>query len=603
MINFYKSDQKIWWNKGNEAKPNFKEFNAINWTKLPNFNVNWINELTINVTVSNDNEFDLLKIEDTINNEITYWYLETILNKTNENKKCIFTLDLWTTYILTKKFDLKRLSTNRYTNFFAPQYNNRRFTKADKIGYPTNNFNFEATEKKPFNIDNFLFNPEKPNQNQQFWKWQNLTFYYVFTDRHNDNFEGENSIIAIPVLFDDNFLNINESLSDNDFNKPDFIIKKSSHNMYVANSLKNLNYFVKNNKFWKDKHNVGEFLGVYQGPNIFRIKNELEAIIKIAGYRFNIENEVILEERQKGNDWSTIGFYCLRIPSAGLEIKNYDYLQYDNLIKKGLNQFNLKENINFALAANRVFFNNGFVLSTPEQTIELNTEIPFLYNGFYEIWAQQKASRDNSINIAKQQMAMGLTKGAFGFIGSQFNAIGNLMTGNIGKGIGSAILGGANSILSMVNTGLQWQNTLKTIEAQKQDLATRTNTEILNGNNSYYQELALQIKSEVWEDKTNQQHLGVVVTTNSEQRAKEFLYGNIYHDPTNQFNFLGWESNFFSFDQDIQQIERAYLIWKEDFKNVWLTNNVSPNIRNGIYAMLLNGVRIATKTEIENGFG
>lgn len=601
MINFYKSDQKIWWNKGNEAKPNFKEFNQINWEKLPNFNVNWINELTINVTVSNNNEFDLLKIEDTANNEITYWYLESILNKTNENKKCIFTLDLWTTFILTKKFDLKKICTNRNLKFFNTPESMDRLTKADRIGYIGNTFGYEATDEAAFNNDEFLFNPERPQQQQQ-WKWQNLTFYYVFTDRHNDNFEGENSIIAIPVLFESNFLVINEKLNDNDFNKPEFILKKDTHDMYIANSLKNLNYFTKNNKFWKDKHNIGDFLGIYQGINIFRIKNNLEAKISIAGHTFNTTNEIILEERLKGQLWTTIGLYCLRIPSSGLEINNYNYLRYGDLIKKGLNQFNLGENINFALAANRIFFNNGFVLTTPEKTIELNTEIPFLYNGFYEIWAQQKASRDNSINIAKQQMAIGLTKGAFGFIGSQFNAIGNLMTGNIGKGLGSAILGGANSILSMVNTGLQWQNTLKTIEAQKQDLATRINTEILNGNNNYYQEIAKQIKSEVWDNNTNSLHLGLVKATNTNKRSKEFLYGNLVTDTTNQYNFFGWESDFYSFDMDIQQIERAYLIWKEDFKNLWITNNVSPNIRTGIYTMLLNGVRIATKQEIENGF-
>lgn len=601
MIKFYKSEQAIWWNKGNEAKPNFADFNKIKWTKLNNFNVNWINEMTIQTNISYDNDFDLLKIEDIDKNEITYWYLETVLNKTVKNKRCVFTLDLWTTFILTKKFDLKKICTNRNLDFFNTPESMDRLTKADKIGYIGNDFGYEATDEAAFNNDEFLFNPERPQQQQQ-WKWQNLTFYYVFTDRHNDNFEGENSVIAIPVLFESNFLVINEKLNDNDFNKPEFILKKDTHDMYIANSLKNLNYFTKNNKFWKDKHNVGDFLGIYQGPNIFRIKNNLAAKIAIAGHTFNTTNEIILEERLKGQLWTTIGFYCLRIPSAGLEIKNYNYLRYGDLIKKGLNQFNLGENINFALSANRLFFNNGFVLTTPEKTIELNTEIPFLYNGFYEIWAQQKASRDNSINIAKQQMAMGLTKGLMGFIGSQVNAVGDFMTGNIGKGIGSAIMGGANSILGMVNTGLQWQNTLKTIEAQKQDLATKTNTEILNGNNSYYQELTLQVKSEVWDNNTNSLHLGLVKVTNTNKRAKEFLYGNLVTDNTNQYNFFGWESDFYSFDMDIQKIERAYLVWKEDFKNVWITNNFSPNIRTGIYTMLLNGVRIATKQEVENGF-
>ena len=600
MIIFSKSAEKIWWNKGNEVKPNFEEFNQINWELLPNFNVNYINEMTINLTITNDNDFDLLKIEDTDKNEITYWYLETILNKTKLNKKCTFTLDLWATYILTKKFDLKKLSTNRYVRTSDMSGVLWRWTKADSVGYPNHEYKFKFLENKENFNREFKTNPENQTPLLQTFRWHNLTTYFVFTDRHNPNFRGENGIIAIPLLLEDNNMILNGQVGDADFKYPDYIIEKGTHTHYILNSLINLEYFVKNKQDWQDKHNVGEFLGVYQGPNFFRISDlGIVAQMSIAGQQFMAESEITIKERLVGNKWSTLGFLCLRIPNRGKDIAEYDTHNFYEDFKNGYNQLNLKENINFALSANKLYFINGFVLSSAEKTVELQTEIPYFYDKFYEIWMQQKASRDNSINIAKQQMAAGIAKSVLSGVGMGITSAANFAIGNIGTGTGLAGMAVTNTAMGINNAVLQYQNTLKTFEAQKKDLQAKTTTELLNSQNIYYQELSIQYRSKIY-DSANNQPLGQITETG--KRAKEILYGNITEDLTNSFNFFGWETIFQVTDQDIQNIRKAYLIWDETFKNIWSTNNVSPNIRAGITTLLTNGVRVATKQEIENGF-
>lgn len=106
-MKLYKSKDNIWWNKGNEVKPQLDDFLNIEWEELPNFNISWVNEYTITFTCGINDTFDLVKIvnENTEDpyDKVRYYYLIGINNKTKVNKEVVFELDLWTTYILEQK--------------------------------------------------------------------------------------------------------------------------------------------------------------------------------------------------------------------------------------------------------------------------------------------------------------------------------------------------------------------------------------------------------------------------------------------------------------------------------------------------------------------
>lgn len=116
-MKLYKSKEKIWWNKGNEVKPTKNDFLKIEWEELPNFNINWVDEMTISLICGLKDTFDLIKVENEDSEEeydkVRYYYLIGINNKTKVNKTCVFELDLWTTYILedqNKLFDFPTYS-------------------------------------------------------------------------------------------------------------------------------------------------------------------------------------------------------------------------------------------------------------------------------------------------------------------------------------------------------------------------------------------------------------------------------------------------------------------------------------------------------------
>ena len=111
MIKLYHSQQAIWWNTGNEIKPNQAALNKIQFEEATNFNVSWISETEINVIVPTNQTTTLIKIvDDSSTPTDKYFYLVEVLNRTTENHECIYELDVWLTYLLP---DLKRRQSIR----------------------------------------------------------------------------------------------------------------------------------------------------------------------------------------------------------------------------------------------------------------------------------------------------------------------------------------------------------------------------------------------------------------------------------------------------------------------------------------------------------
>ena len=142
MAKIYYSTQPVWWNTGNEIKPNRAAFNKFTFTPADNFNISWVDEMTISVIVPNNNLCTLLKIEDNIDNITKYFYLLEVVNRTNVNQECVYELDVWLTYLLPYLESTK--STNTIKSIRTLDVSTLANTvNIEPIGVPTGNIGME----------------------------------------------------------------------------------------------------------------------------------------------------------------------------------------------------------------------------------------------------------------------------------------------------------------------------------------------------------------------------------------------------------------------------------------------------------------------------
>ena len=64
MVKIYHTQGPIWWNTGNEVKPNSVALDKFKWKECENFNVSWIDETHIRVIVPTNHTTTMIKIED-----------------------------------------------------------------------------------------------------------------------------------------------------------------------------------------------------------------------------------------------------------------------------------------------------------------------------------------------------------------------------------------------------------------------------------------------------------------------------------------------------------------------------------------------------------
>ena len=622
MVKFFKSDSKIWWNKGNEVKPNFAEFNAINWTALNNFNVNYVNETTINVNVPVANEFDLLKIDE--NGEVTYWYLERINNKTETNRNCTFTLDLWCTYILGKRITLPYLQTNRThlsrrwswsANFF---YN----TKAEAIGTLTNNWDYRMLQGYGKDINTIIkanpfyqgtpFRPNPPDIN---WNYTNLIKYYVFKLKDRDNLiNNKKHVIAIPQLFDETYtgnvqtwtpatiplVNIYYTMSASTINPPQTIT------YFLLNEQKILEHLI-DKKADYPVSGLGDFIGIFYGVNFWRIEHNTYFMTKWNNREWDFKNFVPLSFHQ-GNNATTFnikGLLCLRISPEGNFIRRLNDAQNWPLIgqhtSKGLNILNDIDNGVSLYYGERLNFTNKFSITNNAKTIEITSEIPSYYDAYYDWLNQSKAQREAQLNVAKQQMITGIFKSITGIFTGGLGAAASAFSGNVGSAVNQAVNAQVGGVFGVANSVMQYQNTLRNVEATKSDMRTKINNELL-GNDTQFLRSLLMI-NDLKKDGFNRLNLGRILDNNNKNWDNEVIFGLQTEDSSNFYNFAGWESNYTTTTQTIENTQNVYLKYHENFKNTAFQNiYLSPQIREGLITLLTNGVRIATRDEVNNNF-
>ena len=422
MIKLYHSQQPIWWNTGNEIKPNQAALNKIQFEEATNFNVSWISETEINVIVPTNQTTTLIKITDDSSTPTDkYFYLVEVLNRTTENHECIYELDVWLTYLLP---DLKRRQSIRTirtldVNTLKPTIN------IEPVGVPTGDIGVENYVFTP-NIEEGLSRDDTtkvhPKQDQQPISGITTNIYYVFkakaVSRGDMAFfapliEYSTKIpnyILVPLLNISGYgftkrYGVHISSNDPEFMKGD-----------VLNGYDNIQTLVNHNSDFSNQ-GVGEFLGLWVGPNYFRIVDKGIKVVQqnfgnawksyggvlpygVASQDILVDygdrNKFMVYNKLQGNRGT---FLALRVDSLPLSMKPLKDIVNKNIFLKGLRYQENQDN-HLILNADSIAFNESFNYSNGVETTTININVPIAYDAYYDMLNQQKHTLNTSLALA-----------------------------------------------------------------------------------------------------------------------------------------------------------------------------------------------------------
>lgn len=430
MIKLYHSQQPIWWNTGNEVKPNQAALNKIQFEEADNFNVSWLSETEINVIVPTNQTTTLIKItDDSSTPQDKYFYLVEVLNRTTENHECIYELDVWLTYLLP---DLKRRQSIRTirtldVNTLKPTIN------IEPVGVPTGdigveNYGFQPVIEKGLARDKT--NAESPILSQQPLPGITTNIYYVFKGKQPINYSSLNWIpgftylnkvpnyILVPLLNIQGFGLTKEYDIYYGANALHWKLKAD-----VLNSYNNIQVLINRNSDFGTQ-GLGEFIGIWVGPNYFRIKNKgVEVMMSDFGTSWNktgiefppvppqplaASQDILVDcSPASGGDWKVFNplqahrgtFLALRVDSMPLSMKPLKDSVNKNAFLKGLRYQENQDN-HLILNADSIAFNESFNYSNGVETTTININVPIAYDAYYEMLNQQKHTLNTSLALA-----------------------------------------------------------------------------------------------------------------------------------------------------------------------------------------------------------
>lgn len=430
MAKIYYSTQPVWWNTGNEIKPNRAAFNKFTFTQADNFNISWVDEMTIEVIVPNQNLCTLLKIEDNIDNITKYFYLLEVVNRTSVNQECVYELDVWLTYLLpylesTKSTNTIKSIRTLSTGDVEPTIN------IEPIGVPTGRI---TTKRYKTNIAN---NPDtnfyRASGQETFFDNSSApipgvstNIYYVFKSKYTNvgnityMYLGDEpttpNYVLVPVL------NIGGlGLAKNhDYNYHATTTapgEKRTGTHSVLNTAYNLNELVRVVNDFGDFNGVGDFLGVWVGPNFFRLKTSGLNVYhtKQEGLSVSVYHtpDILFRSTDTRHLFKSYGtrtewdcFLALRVSSVPLELEPLLFKsQYDDLLK-GL-KFQENTDSNIVVNATGVSFNNSFSYSNGLQTTTINIALPVAHDTYYNLLAAQRNTLNTSLGLSAMNSILG----------------------------------------------------------------------------------------------------------------------------------------------------------------------------------------------------
>ena len=424
MIKLYHSQQPIWWNTGNEIKPNQAALNKIQFEEATNFNVSWISETEINVIVPTNQTTTLIKITDDNSTPTDkYFYLVEVLNRTTENHECIYELDVWLTYLLP---DLKRRQSIRTirtldVNTLKPTIN------IEPVGVPTGDIGVEKINFTPF-IEEGLTRPtadvETKFTDQRPYGGLTTNIYYVFKAKfglragsefkYKDYLGKLPNYVLVPLLNISGYGILKEyTVYNSDKNShPPFATTQMKAD--VLNSYINIQELINHNSDYSN-HGLGEFIGIWVGPNYFRLK---EKGVKVAfkefgnSWKINQASVSIFTEDipvdcrdttryyvENGTQSNRGTFLAIRVDSMPLSMTQLAAGNNRNLFLKGLRYQENQDN-HLIWNADNIAFNEGFNYSNGVETTTININVPVAYDGYYDMLNQQKHTLNTSLALS-----------------------------------------------------------------------------------------------------------------------------------------------------------------------------------------------------------
>ena len=442
MAKIYYSTQPVWWNTGNEIKPNRAAFNKFTFTLAENFNISWVDEMTISVIVPNNNVCTLLKIEDNIDNITKYFYLLEVVNRTSVNQECVYELDVWLTYLLPYLESTKR--TNEIKSIRTLDVSTVANTiNIEPIGVPTgviavDFFNINSANNPDANIFRLSGKETSYADNCVPIPGVSTNIYYVFKtkptgiknqqimdDFHRDKEQVLPNYILVPVLniaalglaINEDYTYHNKLPNSGGDLRPIYGSQKKQATHQVLNSAYNLNELVRVVADFGELNGVGEFLGVWVGPNFFRFKTSgLKVVMQMqSGSNYSIyhTNNIIFrpaDERHRfqsygaATEWCT--FLALRVSSIPLELEPlFDKNNYKKLLTGLKYQENTDSNI--IVNATGVSFNNSFSYSNGLQTTTINIALPIAHDTYYNLLAARRNTLNTSLGLSAMNSILG----------------------------------------------------------------------------------------------------------------------------------------------------------------------------------------------------
>lgn len=440
MAKIYYSTQPVWWNTGNEIKPNRTAFNKFTFTLAENFNISWVDEMTISVIVPNNNLCTLLKIEDNIDNITKYFYLLEVVNRTSVNQECVYELDVWLTYLLpyleanksTQEIkSIRTLDVSTLTNTI----------NIEPIGVPTGTitvdfFNINPANNTDANIFRLPGKETSYTDNCVPIPGVSTNIYYVFKskpssiDKHllnkyiTDKEQVLPNYVLVPVLNIAGLgLAVKEKYTEYFYlpnpgpDSPYYQVYQQEATHTVLNSAYNLNELVRVVNDFGEFNGLGDFLGVWVGPNFFRFKNSGLKIMMQRNQASNrniyYTNNIIFRPNDERHQFKSYGadtewctFLALRVSSVPLELEPLlDTNNYSKLLTGLKYQENTDSNI--IVNATGVSFNNAFSYSNGLQTTTINIALPVAHDIYYNLLAAQRNTLNTSLGLSAMNSILG----------------------------------------------------------------------------------------------------------------------------------------------------------------------------------------------------
>ena len=423
MAKIYYSTQPVWWNTGNEIKPNRAAFNKFTFTEATNFNISWIDEMTVSVIVPNNNVCTLLKIEDNIDNITKYFYLLEVVNRTSVNQECVYELDVWLTYLLPYLESTK--STQQIKSIRTLDVSTLANTvNIEPIGVPTGRIITHTIQSLPSGNTDLPLTRISGKETS----YQNgcvpipgvsTNIYYVFKSKPTEFKINDTPItvdaeqvlpnyVLVPVL---NIAGLGVGCRMVSYEATSNIPITHENTYQVLNSAYNLQELARVVNDFGSFNGLGDFLGVWVGPNFFRLQScgiSVWREQKQTGFGYTYYNtpHIIFNPKDSRHNFKSYGaadgfatFLAVRVSSLPLELQP---LLPNNEYNKLLTGLKYQENTdnNIIVNANSVSFNNSFSYSNGLQTTTTNISLPVAHDTYYNLLAAQRNILNTSLGLS-----------------------------------------------------------------------------------------------------------------------------------------------------------------------------------------------------------